>query len=468
MLHNEPIVLELTLAARQLGINWCVINWNFKAAEVEHVLKDSGAKLLIVHSNLTETVKAGIPETVRVFVVAPRERTRIAFGVTKSAPTASLPFERWETHRDRARPIQLAPRRPGSVMVYTSGTTGLPKGIRRCPPTTEQLQQLSEVVSIVLGIGPGMRALVSAPLYHSAPANYLLQAALQDAHLWIEPRFDAERTLSIIAAQRITHAYLVPTMFRRLLQLPPETKCQYDLRSLRFVASTGAPCPPDIKCQMIQWWGPIIHEAYAASELGWISHIDSVDALQKPGSVGRPVPGTILKILAEDGEERPAGQVGLIYVRQAAVPDFTYNNNALARRQIERDALWTLGDMGFVDTDGYLYVVDRKSDMVISGGVNIYPAEIESVLVTMPGVADCAVFGVPDDDFGESLVAVVQPADGALLDVGQVQSYLRERIAAYKVPRQVTFHEQLPREDTGKIFKRKLRDPYWENAQRRV
>lgn len=468
MLHNEPVVLELTLAARQLGIYWCVINWNFKAAEVQHVLKDSGAKLLIIHSNLTEEVKDGIPDTVRVLVVAPRERTRAAFALDASNQTTATAFERWEMHRDQAQPIELTPRRPGSVMVYTSGTTGLPKGIRRLPPTPEQLHQLMQVVGIVLGIGPGMRALMSAPHYHSAPASYLLQSALHDAHLWIEPRFDAEGTLSIIETQRITHAYLVPTMFRRLLRLPPETKSRYDLSSLKFVASTGAPCPPDVKRQMIAWWGPVIHEAYAASELGWISHIDSFEALRKPGSVGRPVPGTVLKIFSEEGEELPAGEVGLIYARQAAVPDFSYNHNDAARRQLERDGLWTLGDMGLVDAEGYLYVVDRKSDMVISGGVNIYPAEIESVLVTMPGIADCAVFGVPDDDFGECLLAAIQPADGAALDADQVQSFLRMRIADYKVPRRVTFHEQLPREDTGKIFKRKLRDPYWANIDRRV
>lgn len=468
MLHNEPIVLELTLAARQLGIHWCVINWNFKAAEVQHVLTDSGAKLLIIHGNLIDEVREGVPDKVRVLVVAPRERTRTAFALSESEPTSASAFESWDKHRDKAQPIEFAPRPPGSVMVYTSGTTGLPKGIRRLPPTPEQLQQFMQVVGIVLGIGPGMRALMSAPLYHSAPANYLLQSALQDAHLWIEPRFDAESTLSIVETQRITHAYLVPTMFRRLLRLPPETKLRYDLSSLRFVASTGSPCPPEVKRQMIEWWGPIIHETYAASELGWISHIDSVEALRKPGSAGRPVPGTILKILSDDGEELPLGEVGLIYVRQAAVPDFSYNNNDAARRQVERDGLWTLDDMGFVDSEGYLYVVDRKSDMVISGGVNIYPAEIESVLATMPGIGDCAVFGVPDDDFGESLLAAIQPAEGAALDASQVQSFLRMRIADYKVPRRVTFHEQLPREDTGKIFKRKLRDPYWAKVARRV
>jgi long-chain acyl-CoA synthetase len=286
--------------------------------------------------------------------------------------------------------------------------------------------------------------------------------------LWIEPRFDAQETLHLIEGQRITHAYLVPTMFRRLLRLPTEIRTRYDLSSLRFVASTGAPCPPQTKAAMIEWWGPVIHESYAASELGWITRIDSEEALRKPGSVGRAMPGTVLKILSAQGDVEPPGVVGLIHARSACVPDFTYANNDLARRQLERDGLWTLRDMGFLDPDGYLYIVDRQSDMVISGGVNIYPAEVEATLVTMPGVADCAVFGVPDEEFGESLLAAVQPVPGTPLSAEQVQHFLRERLAGYKVPRFIVFHEQLPREDTGKIFKRKLRDPYWEGSTRRV
>jgi long-chain acyl-CoA synthetase len=345
-------------------------------------------------------------------------------------------------------------------MVYTSGTTGLPKGVKRAPATPQQVQQLADTVAIGLGIAPGMRALMSAPLYHSAPNSYALQAALQGAEIWLEPRFDAEETLRLIESERLTHAYLVPTMFRRLLRLPPEVRTRYDLGSMRFVACTGAPCPVETKRAMIDWWGPVIHECYAASELGWITHIDSHEALRKPGSVGRALPGTVLRVLADDGTELPPGQVGLIHTRQSAVPDFTYANNDAARRQLEHGGLWTLRDMGFMDAEGYLYVVDRQNDMVISGGVNIYPAEIEAVLVAMPGVADGAVFGVPDEEFGEALVAAVQPVAGAQLEAAQVQAWLRERLAGYKVPRTVTFHTEFPREDTGKVFKRKLREPW--------
>ena len=459
MLHNEPVVLELMLAARAIGAHYCLINWHFKAAEVRHILSDSGARVLIVHRNLIEQVRQGIPDAVRVFVAEPSARTREAFHITEVLPVPSR-WESWEGLRDAsdAAASSAASPAPGSIMIYTSGTTGLPKGIRRAAATPEQVERLFEAARIAIGIEPGMRALVSAPMYHSAPAQYVLQAALKDAELWIEPRFDAETTLRLIESERITHAYLVPTMLTRLLRLAPEVKARYAVDSLRYVACTGAPLPPATKARMIDWWGPVIHEAYAASELGWVTHIDSHEAVRKPGSVGRPIPGVVVRILADDGRELPVGTAGLIHARSAAVPDFTYANNDEARRKLERDGLWTLRDVGFLDDDGYLYIVDRESDMVISGGVNIYPAEIEAVLATLAGVADCAVFGVADEEFGESLVAVVQPANDASLGAEDVRSFLRERLAGYKVPRTILFRSDLPREETGKIFKRKLRE----------
>jgi long-chain acyl-CoA synthetase len=403
---------------------------------------------------------------VRLFVVQPLAGTRRAFRIDGALATGE--FETWEAYRDaRARPAPPQ-QRPGSMRAYTSGTTGVPKGVKREPPTPQQLAQLADVTATTLGMQSGMRALMCAPMYHSAPAGYVVQAALRDAELWIEPRFDAEAVLRLIASERISHTYVVPTMMRRFLQLPPDVRKRYDVSSLRFSASTGAPCDVETKKQMIAWWGPVLHEAYAASELGYITHIDSHESLRKPGSAGRALPGTRLKILAEDGAEMPAGSVGLIYARHPAVTEFTYSHNDAARRRIERDGLWSLGDMGYLDDDGYLYVVDRNVDMVISGGVNIYPAEIEAVLLAMPGVADCAVFGVPDDEFGESLLAAVQAVQGASISPEAVQAWVRDRLAGYKVPRRVVFHAELPREETGKIFKRRLREPYWTGMARKV
>ena len=463
MLHNEPIVLELMLATRAVGAHCCPINWHFKTQEVEHILSDSGASVLIIHSDLLEQVADGIPRSVRVLVADPRARTREAFALHERATELGAGREAWESVRDAVEVSSntpLAPTPPGSIMAYTSGTTGLPKGVRRSAPTPDQVQRLAEATRVALGIDPEMRALISAPLYHSAPANYVLQAALKDARLWIEPRFDAETTLKLIESEQITHAYLVPTMFNRLLRLPADVRDRYRTDSLRFVACTGAPFPPQTKTRMIDWWGPVIHESYAASELGWITHIDSEEALRKPGSVGKAIPGTVIKILSDTGVELPVGEAGLIHARSSAVPDFTYANNSEARRQLERHGLWTLRDVGYLDEDGYLHIVDRQSDMVISGGVNIYPAEIEATLATLPGVADCAVFGIPDDEFGESLVAAIQPAGGTNLQAGDVQAFLRSRLANYKVPHAVIFVADLPREETGKIFKRRLKEQY--------
>ncbi len=469
MLRNEPVMLELMLAARWLGARWCPVNWHFKSAEVGHVLRDSGAKALVAHADLLAQIDGGIPAGMPVFAVQPHAFTRQAHRLPAGPIAVAATIRDWPVFRDDAGSgAAPAQQPPGSAMVYTSGTTGLPKGIQRAPATAGHQAALARHMAIVLGIEPGMRALISAPIYHSAPSSYVAQCALNDARLRIEPRFDAERTLQLIEAERLTHLYLVPTMYVRLLGLPEAVRQRYDLGSVKFVASTGSPCAPEIKRRMIDWWGPVFNESYAASELGWVSHIGSEDALRRPGSAGRALPGVEVAVLSDSGEPVPQGEVGLLYARSSAVPDFSYAHDPEARRKLERDGLWTLGDMGYVDANGFIFLVDRQSDMVISGGVNIYPAEIEAALLTLPGVADCAVFGIPDDEFGEALAAVVQPREPGILDEAAVKAHLRNRLASYKVPRLVVFQDQLPREETGKIFKRRLREPYWQGRQRRV
>jgi long-chain acyl-CoA synthetase len=452
MLKNEPAFLVAAFAALRLGAYPCPINWHYKADEAGWILKDSGAKVLVAHADLLPQIEGALPAGVEQVVVAPG---------AWDAWLAQLP--RWAG----------APRRQRWSMPYTSGTTGRPKGVRRMPMPLAGAERMLELAREArykgFGIEPGMRALLPGPLYHSAPNLYATQILqLEDALLVLKPKFDAERTLALIERHRLTHAYLVPTMYVRMLKLPEEVKRRYDLSSMRWVASTGSPCAPEVKRAMIDWWGPVFHECYASSEAGVITSIDSHEALRKPGSAGRPVGAGALKILDQEGHELPPGKIGLIYARQPAYPDFTYNNNPAARAALERDGLWTLGDMGYVDEEGYLFICDRAADMVISGGVNIYPAEIEAVLHGMPGVHDCAVFGVPSEEFGEALAAAIQPDPGARLDAESVRAWLGARIAGYKVPRVIEFHAALPREDSGKIFKRRLREPYWREAGRSI
>jgi long-chain acyl-CoA synthetase len=459
MMRNSPTVLELMLALRWLGATWCPINWHFKHDELAYILRDCSARLFIADAPLLRELHAAVPSGMPAIQAC----------AAQGHGTTATDWPQWETLRDAAAPCRDAARSPRGPMLYTSGTTGRPKGIRRQPATPEQILRTQEKSRHCYGIEPGMRALLNAPMYHSAPNAYAMSVTqIENATLLLEQRFDAERTLRLIEQHRLTHAYLVPTLYVRLLRLPDAVKRRYDVSSMRHVSSTGSACPPEVKRAMIDWWGPVFNEAYGSSELGYMTYVTSPEALAKPGTAGRALPGVELRILDEDGRAMATGEPGLIYARQSGMVDFTYQGNDGARRAMERDGFMTMADVGYLDRDGYLFIVDRSADMVISGGVNIYPAEIEQALLGMPGIEDCAVFGIPDDEFGEALAAAVQPRAGAQLAAGDVQAFLRERLAHYKVPHVVTFHDALPREDTGKIFKRKLREPYWAGHTRRV
>ncbi|HJZ21628.1 MAG TPA: AMP-binding protein, partial [Bradyrhizobium sp.] len=286
--------------------------------------------------------------------------------------------------------------------------------------------------------------------------------------LVLMPRFEPEEFLRLIEAEAIDSMFMVPTMFIRLMKLPQAVREKYDMSSLRHVIHAAAPCPADVKRAMIEWWGPVIHEFYGSTESGAVTFANSEDALKKPGTVGRIAPGAELRFVGEDGKLLPQGEIGEIYSRISGNPDFTYHNKPEKRTEIERDGFITSGDVGYIDADGYVFICDRKRDMVISGGVNIYPAEIEAVLHGLAGVHDCAVFGIPDDEFGEALMAVVEPQPGVTLDLAAIRVLLKRQLADYKVPKHVEIHAELPREDSGKIFKRRLRDPYWARAGRRI
>jgi long-chain acyl-CoA synthetase len=474
MLRNDFPFFEASEAAGQLGAYNVLVNWHFTAEEAGYILRDSGAKVLIIHRDLLHGMLSGIPEGVKVITVDTPPEVAAVYGVEpKPAGAGELEWESWRDSFPEA--TDQAAVAPGAVY-YTSGTTGRPKGVKRTPTSAEQSAALSRLTARMFGLEEAIfggdrtrvATVLSGPMYHGGPNAAGRLAQMADADIHLQPKFDPEGLLRTIEAERITHLYMVPTMFIRLLKLPDEVKRRYDLSSLKWVIHTAAPCPPHVKREMIAWWGPVINEYYAATETFASAFISSGEWLAHPGSVGRPPDGVEVRILDDEGRTPPAGTPGEIYVRAVATPGFTYHNDPDKRRAAEREGFVTVGDVGYVDEAGYLYLCDRKSQMVISGGVNIYPAEIEAELLKMPGVADAAVFGVPDEEFGESLAAHIQPIPGVALDARDVRAFLGQSLAKYKLPRTVVFEAELPREDSGKIFKRKLRDPYWADAGRQI
>ena len=452
LLRNDPVYADVILACRIAGIYYCTLNWHFTAAELEFILDDCGAKVVIGQGDLLQAAEAALPDGAHVLAVG--------------SGSGFEDYETWLSAQTAYDGPLVAPR---GHMAYTSGTTGRPKGVRRAAVPIDELPahqaRLRELVRTVYGIEDGCRALLSAPLYHSAPASIASNALLFGERLVLAERFEAEQTLALIARHRIDVAYLTPTMYVRMIRLPDAAWDRYDVSSLRFVASTGAPCPPDVKRAIIERLGPVINETYASTEAGLITLASSADALAKPGTAGRPVGAAQLRILDRDGRECAPGEIGTIYVRQPAYADFTYQNAHEARRAIERDGLLTLGDVGYLDDDGYLFVCDRSADMVLSGGVNIYPAEIEHALLRLPGVHDCAVVGLPDAEYGERLHAVVQPEAGAALDTAAMQAALRKVLAGFKVPRTFSTTGALPRDDNGKVARGRVRAQLLESAR---
>lgn len=468
LLRNDLAFFEASLGAAQLGAYAVPFNWHATAHEIAYLLADCGARVLVGHADLLAALRDAIPAGVTALAVETPAELCAAHRLDRAACRPQPWMIGWHDWLERQPAWQAAPLPAAQSIIYTSGTTGRAKGVRRQRPDAEQARQIEAMRRTIYGVVPGCRAALPGPLYHSAPNSFGLAAARIAELLELMPRFDPEALLRLVERRRIDTLLMVPTMFVRLLKLPEAVRRRYDLSSLKFVIHAAAPCPPAVKRAMIEWWGPVINEFYGGTESGAVSFCTSAEWLAHPGTVGRIIDQATVRILDEARRPCPAGVPGEIFMRLAYLPEFTYHGQDERRREIERDGLITLGDVGHVDAEGYLYLCDRKRDMAIVGGTNIYPAEIEAVLVGMPGVGDCAVFGIPDADYGEALLALVEPQPGAELAPDAVADYLRGFFAGFKLPRRIEIRRDLPREDSGKIFKRRLRAPYWEGNGRLI
>jgi long-chain acyl-CoA synthetase len=460
MLPNGADLLAAYFAAIQTGLYVVTVNWHLVGAEVAYIVEDSGAKAFIAHERFAEAAsdaaaRSGLPSAAR-FAVGE---------VPGFQPLANLGADEPAKRPDV--------RTTGSPMLYTSGTTGRPKGVRRplSGADPDDVPAANAWFFGVFGLKPfdDHVHLCGSPLYHTAVLNFV-SISIQFGHAAVlMDRWGAEEMLRLIERHRVTHSHMVPTQFHRLLALPQETRERYDVSSLRTMIHGAAPCPQEVKRAMLDWWGPVVVEYYAATEGGGTT-IMADEWLRKPGSVGKPWPGSVVSVLGDDGEELPAGEIGTVYMQMGG-STFEYHNDKKKTREARVGDLFTLGDVGYLDSDGYLYLCDRRNDMIISGGVNIYPAEIENALSVHDKVADVAVFGVPHDDWGEEVKAVVQPAEGVTAGdelSAELLAYAKERLAKFKVPRSIDYIDELPRDPNGKLYKRKLRDPYWEGREKAI
>lgn len=435
--RNGIEFVEITLAAGVVGAFAVPINWHLTAAEVGELLDDCAPAILFADDDLAASIPPAWAG--RVIAIGPD-------------------YAKW---RDGSPPYAGDPRpAPGSI-VYTSGTTGRPKGVRRATPTPEQAERMRAIRADLYRIDGESRVAIPGPLYHSFPSQFAAHAALHAAYTEILPRFDAEALLALIERERITSVAMAPIMFVRLLRLPAEIRARYDLSSLRWAIHAGGPCADDVKRAMIQWWGPVLAEYYGGTECGPLTLCTSAEWVARPGTCGRPLEDVELRIVDAAGQDVPQGTPGEIFGRLWAYPDFTYHNDPAKRTEVALGQLVTMGDVGYQDADGYLYLCDRARDMVVSGGVNIYPAEIEKALIGLPGVADCAVFGVPDAEYGEALVAYVA---GDALSAEGIQAGLRGLIAGYKVPRTIVIVPALERDPAGKVRKQVLRQRHLDRS----
>jgi acyl-CoA synthetase (AMP-forming)/AMP-acid ligase II len=451
-MENQVRFMEITWAAQRAGLYCTPINSHLTAAEVEYIVDDCEARLLVSSKRLAPVVAQMSPEA------TPRVESRLMVdGV----------IEGWEVYEDAVAehpPEPIADECEGGFAFYSSGTTGRPKGIVR-PLSFSAMGEGPNPLTAFFewcGFVEGSVYLSPAPLYHAAPISWSMEIQRISGTVVLMEHFDAEQALALIERYGVTCGQFVPTMFIRMLKLPDDVRARYDISSLSSVVHAAAPCPVDVKQRMMDWWGPIIYEYYSSTEGAGATYVTPEEWLAHPGTVGKSMVGT-LHILDDDGNELPVGEAGTIWSEGPL--GFEYRNDpAKTAEAVNALGYKTVGDIGYLDDEGYLYLTDRKAHMIISGGVNIYPQEAENVLVMHPKVVDVAVIGVPDDDLGEQVKAVVQPVSwddaGPELE-SELIEFCRANLAHYKCPRTVDFERELPRLDTGKLYKRPLRDRYW-------
>lgn len=458
-MENRVEVLEVAWGAHYAGLHYTFISTRLTPDEAAFIIGDSGSKVVVLTPRLGERLMPALTDLVDDDV----RFVSVGGDVEGADDLMALAAEQ------SADPIPDATE--GADMLYSSGTTGRPKGVLRTLTgeplgTTAGLAMLGE---FLMGMSADSVYLSPAPMYHAAPLKWSIDLLALGASVVLMERFEPEALLSAIETHGVTHGQFVPTMFVRMLKLPEEVRNRYDVSSLEGIIHAAAPCPPDVKRQMMDWMGPIVNEYYAGTEGSGFCWASAEDWLAHPGTVGKPLIGE-LHIVGPGGDELPVGEEGVVYF--GAGPKFEYHNDAEKTAEAYNDQGWaTLGDIGRVDEDGFLYLTDRQSNMIISGGVNVYPQEAENVLSTHPDVYDVAVIGVPNEDFGEEVKAVVHLMDGVepTDEVGDgLVAYCRERLADIKCPRTVDFTDELPRLPTGKLVKRLLRDSYWEGHGSRI
>lgn len=457
-MENNPRYFEICWAAQRSGLYFTCISSRLTAEEADYIVGDSGAKLIV-----TSLDKKDI--AAELSALMPGATERLMVGGTIDG------YDSWEESVGAMPVTRIADECAGNDMLYSSGTTGRPKGVR-VPPASDDIVEaggLLGLVTMLFGFGPDSIYLSPAPLYHSAPLRFNMALHRLGATTIVMENYDPELALQLIEKYKVTCSQWVPTMFVRMLKMPEEIRAKYDLSSHTMAIHAAAPCPIPIKKQMIEWWGPIIAEYYAGTEGNGFCTINSEEWLSHEGSVGKALMGE-LHIVGEDGEEVAAGEPGSIFFDGGG--EFEYYNDPEKTKESRNARGWsTLGDVGYVDEEGYLYLTDRKAFMIISGGVNIYPQETENLLITHPKVADVAVIGVPNEDFGEEVKAVVQPANWA--EAGdalgeELIEFCKEHLSAIKCPRSVDFDKELPRHPTGKLYKRLVRDRYWGNKTSKI